>query len=114
MSAQLERGVTATVMRALPPRHQAWTMDPKGQAVVISKAARKALSALQAMQRTRVSRANQSLGNDPRPQGVTKLSGAELYRIRVGDLRVVYAIDDTIRVVSVTSVGHRRDIYRNV
>jgi mRNA interferase RelE/StbE len=82
--------------------------------VVIGKAARKALSALQAVQRARISKAIHSLGNNPRPQGVTKLAGAELYRIRVGDYRVVYAIDDTIRVVSVTNVGHRRDIYRNV
>jgi mRNA interferase RelE/StbE len=66
------------------------------------------------MQRTRISKAIHLLGSEPRPRGVTKLTGAELYRIHVGDYRVVYAIDDTIRVVSVTSVGHRRDIYRNV
>ncbi|MBI4449655.1 type II toxin-antitoxin system RelE/ParE family toxin [Candidatus Uhrbacteria bacterium] len=54
-----------------------------------------------------------ALALDPRPQDkVKKLKGAEtLYRIRVGDYRVVYAVDDTARVVTVTRVQHRREVY---
>jgi mRNA interferase RelE/StbE len=52
------------------------------------------------------------LAEDPRPQGAKKLSGEkDIWRIRVGDYRVLYAIDDGIRVVEVRKVGHRKDIY---
>ena len=81
--------------------------------VVVARAAAKALAGLQPKLRTRISAAVQSLGNDPRPHGCTKLTGVELYRIRVGDYRVLYRVADTVRVVNVTSVGHRREIYRS-
>ena len=48
----------------------------------------------------------------PRPQGVEKLSGQEKYRIRQGDHRVLYSIDDTAETVTVVQIGHRRDMYR--
>ncbi len=41
-----------------------------------------------------------------------KLTGREGWRIRVGQYRVIYEIEDVIRVVTVLDVGHRRDIYR--
>ena len=54
-----------------------------------------------------------ALGQEPRPHGVRKLSGEEeLYRIRVGDYRVIYAIEDDALIVLVVAVGDRRDIYR--
>ncbi|MDY7013705.1 MAG: type II toxin-antitoxin system RelE/ParE family toxin [Cyanobacteriota bacterium] len=50
----------------------------------------------------------------PRPDGVTKLKGDEdLYRIRVGDYRVVYEIDDAEKALRITRVRHRRDVYRS-
>jgi mRNA interferase RelE/StbE len=55
-----------------------------------------------------------ALGADPRPAGTQKLSGAERYRIRVGDYRIVYKISDTSRVVTVTHIGHRREVYRKL
>ena len=52
------------------------------------------------------------LAADPRPSGCRKLRGyKDLWRIRVGDYRVVYIIDDDRKMVSVTRVAHRRDVY---
>jgi len=57
----------------------------------------------------------QNLAQNPRPPGVEKLSGtAEKYRIRQGDYRVVYEIDDKALTVSIVKIGHRKDIYRRV
>ena len=53
------------------------------------------------------------LSENPRPQGVVKLSGEEsLYRVRGGDYRAVYEIRDNQLLILVVKVGHRRDIYR--
>jgi mRNA interferase RelE/StbE len=55
----------------------------------------------------------EGLAHDPRPHGVKKLSGADrTYRIRVGDYRVVYEIEDDLLLVLVIRVAHRRDVYR--
>ena len=53
-----------------------------------------------------------ALAKDPRPAGSQKLSGEELYRVRQGDYRIVYSIDDDILLVVVIKIGHRRDVYR--
>ena len=51
---------------------------------------------------------------NPRPKGVEKLRGTELWRIRVGDYRLVYQISDETRKIIVVRVGHRRDVYRGI
>lgn len=48
----------------------------------------------------------------PRPHGCQKLSSTDFYRIRQGDYRVLYAIDDLERVVEIIKIGHRREVYR--
>jgi mRNA interferase RelE/StbE len=53
-----------------------------------------------------------SLKDDPRPTGVEKLSGDEKYRIRQGNYRILYMIEDEIITVTIVEVGHRRDVYR--
>lgn len=53
-----------------------------------------------------------ALADDPRPMGCEKLSGQERYRIRQGDYRVVYEIQDVRLIVLVVKVAHRRDVYR--
>lgn len=53
-----------------------------------------------------------SLIEDPRPVGAEKLSGDEKYRIRQGNYRILYTIEDEIITVTIVKVGHRRDIYR--
>ncbi|MBI3553195.1 MAG: type II toxin-antitoxin system RelE/ParE family toxin [Elusimicrobia bacterium] len=52
------------------------------------------------------------LAADPRPPGAKKLAGVDGYRIRKGDYRVLYKIDDKNRLVRVFRVGHRREVYR--
>lgn len=52
------------------------------------------------------------LANNPRPYGYKKLKGEDAYRIRVGDYRVIYEIEDDKIIVTVVSVGHRKDIYK--
>ena len=52
------------------------------------------------------------LAGNPRPYGYKKLKGEDAYRIRVGDYRVIYEIDDGKIIVTVVSVGHRKDIYK--
>jgi mRNA interferase RelE/StbE len=53
-----------------------------------------------------------SLAADPRPQGCEKLTGRDRYRLRQGRYRIVYAIQDEERTVTVVKIGHRKDIYR--
>jgi mRNA interferase RelE/StbE len=54
----------------------------------------------------------EGLAANPRPSGCRKLRGyKDLWRIRVGHYRVVYIIDDDRKVVSVTRIAHRRDVY---
>ena len=55
----------------------------------------------------------QGLVTDPRPLGSEKLSGEEKYRLRQGDYRVLYFIDDTGKTVTIVKIGRRRDIYRS-
>ena len=54
----------------------------------------------------------QSLSEDPRPAGCEKLSTQERYRIRQGNYRIVYEIEDHRLVVMIVRIGHRRDVYR--
>jgi mRNA interferase RelE/StbE len=62
---------------------------------------------------SRIAEAILKLEDDPRPRGCRKLRGLEGWRIRVGDWRVIYHIDDEERVVAVVAIRHRReDTYR--
>jgi mRNA interferase RelE/StbE len=55
------------------------------------------------------------LADNPRPHGFTPLEGHEkLYRIRVGDYRIVYRIDDVRELVEIALVAHRREVYRDL
>lgn len=55
-----------------------------------------------------------ALSEDPRPHGSQKLAGIDAYRLRVGDHRVMYQIDDRTHRISVTRVRHRREVYRKL
>lgn len=52
------------------------------------------------------------LAENPRPPGSERIQGQDLYRVRVGDYRVVYEVRDQVLVVLITKVGHRREVYR--
>lgn len=54
----------------------------------------------------------EALGKNPRPQGAIKLSAEEGHRVRMGSYRVLYRIDDRMKVVFVYRVKHRREAYR--
>ena len=82
-------------------------------AVVFARSARKELQSLDPQVARRILKSIEALVADPRPSGVVKLEGAhDLWRIRVGDWRVVYRIFDAQRLVDVVAVRHRRDAYR--
>lgn len=53
-----------------------------------------------------------NLAEDPRPAGCEKLSDQEKYRVRQGNYRIIYSIQDTELTVWVVKVGHRREVYR--
>lgn len=53
-----------------------------------------------------------SLANNPRPAGSKKLTNQEKYRIRIGNYRVLYYIEDEILTIFIIKVGHRKEIYR--
>ena len=80
--------------------------------LLIKPSAVKELEAVPAKDRRKVAAKIQALAADPRPHGSEKLSGQERYRLRQGDYRVVYAIDDDEGTVLVVKIGNRRDIYR--
>ncbi len=81
--------------------------------VVVERSAEKDLKRLSAEMVSRVAPAIRGLAANPRPVGSRKLSGTESdWRIRVGDYRVIYEIADTIRVVRIQRVRHRREAYR--
>jgi mRNA interferase RelE/StbE len=60
----------------------------------------------------RILKRMRSLCDDPRAPGCEKLGGQDLYRVRQGVYRIVYAIDDTSVIVEVVRVGHRGEVYR--
>lgn len=53
-----------------------------------------------------------SLEDNPRPFGYKKLKETEYYRLRSGDYRVIYSIDDKVKTINVLSIAHRKDVYR--
>ena len=76
---------------------------------------RKALRQLDATARKDVLAVMRALADDPRPHGVEPVKGHRPYlRVRTGDYRVIYAVDDAARVVTVAVVGNRREVYRNL
>ena len=60
----------------------------------------------------RVRRALHLLAENPRPPGCLRLTGRQAWRIRAGDYRIIYEIDDARHTVTVVDIGHRGDIYR--
>ena len=78
----------------------------------IKRSAAKELAEVPSKDRGRIVARIQALADDPRPSGAEKLSGQERYRIRQGDYRIPYEIEDRILRVMVVKTGHRRDVYR--
>ena len=86
----------------------AYTVDARSRV-------RKALRQLDPKIRGDVLAKMRALATDPRPAGAEALQGHPPWlRIRVGDYRIIYAIDDQARIITVATVGHRREIYRRL
>lgn len=74
---------------------------------------RKDLRALDDRTRRRIFRAIMALEVNPRPSGAKKLRGeSDLWRVRVGNYRILYSVEEARLVVLVVKVGHRREVYR--
>lgn len=80
--------------------------------LLIKPSAAKELEGLPLRDRRRAVSRIRALGVEPRPVGVEKLSGQEKYRIRQGDYRILYLIDDTEASVTVVRIAHRSQAYR--
>jgi mRNA interferase RelE/StbE len=79
--------------------------------VLILRRAQKELADLPKANYVRVRDAVAALADDPRPMGCKKLVGRDGWRIRSGDYRVIYEVDDAEEKITVLHIGHRRDIY---
>ena len=81
--------------------------------VTFTRSARKELETLDASMTNRVFSSIETLAREPRPRGCHKLHAEEdLWRIRVGEYRVIYAIHDKEQVVDIVAVRHRSRAYR--
>ncbi|HIJ51900.1 MAG TPA: type II toxin-antitoxin system RelE/ParE family toxin [Planctomycetes bacterium] len=80
--------------------------------ITIKKSAAKELSDIPKKDLPKIVKRIQSLAQNPRPHGSQKLSGQEQYRIRQGDYRIVYSVNDKVLAVDVFKIGHRREVYR--
>ena len=81
--------------------------------IIISKNAIKDMAHLLTKVTIQIGNAIDKLADNPRPTGCKKLKGEKEYmwRIRVGDYRVLYTIEEKISVVDVRKIGHRKNIY---
>jgi mRNA interferase RelE/StbE len=79
--------------------------------IEVRPAAMRALRKLDPEVRPRIQGAIALLAHDPRPPSARALRGRPGFRVRVGDYRVIYTIDDAVFVVVVVALGHRREVY---
>ena len=84
--------------------------------IIFDKSAEKDLDNLPNEAVRRVAKVINKLSSDPRPPGFKKLktSDENLYRVRSGDYRIVYAIAEEIKIINIRRIRHRKDIYRNL
>ena len=80
--------------------------------LLILRRAQRELGDLPSDKYARLKEAILALAADPRPKHAAKLVSRDGWRLRIGDYRVIYEIDDQERTVTVLHVGHRRDVYR--
>jgi mRNA interferase RelE/StbE len=81
--------------------------------ILFARAARKELELLDNNSVNRILSKIESLSDNPRPMGCEKLKGEEnLWRIRIGNYRVIYSIDDKAHIIDIGVIRHRKDAYR--
>jgi mRNA interferase RelE/StbE len=84
-------------------------------AVSFRRSAEKDLQKLDDVLQDRVIQAVEGLADNPRPIGSRKLQVRrdDIFRIRIGDYRVIYALDDAAKLITIERVRHRREVYRD-
>jgi mRNA interferase RelE/StbE len=83
--------------------------------IEIRPRARRSLRQFDTPARKAIASAIDGLASEPRPVGVMALKGHRPWlRMRVGDYRIIYAVDDRARLVTVAAIGHRREVYRDL
>lgn len=98
-----------------PPEISKPESTPVPYRIVIIPAAVRQLAKLPAEARRQVGRKIDTLAANPRPRGVEKLSGEDdLYRVRTGNYRILYQIQDAILTITVVKTGDRKDVYRQL
>jgi mRNA interferase RelE/StbE len=85
-----------------------------GYRVELRPAAQRELNRIPASDARRILSKITALAEEPFPPGVKKLAGTDWYRIRIGDYRVVYALEKERLLVLVIRIGHRREVYRSL
>ncbi|MGH9786329.1 MAG: type II toxin-antitoxin system RelE family toxin [Terriglobia bacterium] len=80
--------------------------------LLVKPSAKKELELLDDANLRRVDAAIMQLVENPRRHGTKKLTGMPLYRLRIGQYRVVYEVDDARSQITVITIGHRREVYR--
>ena len=79
--------------------------------IEIAPAAERQIRKLEATVRRRILDKIGTLGSNPRPAGVEKLTDTGVYRVRVGDYRIIYDIEDKVTTVLILKVGDRKEVY---
>ena len=80
--------------------------------VILPKRVQKELDRLPSVIHDRIIATATKLEENPRPSGCLKLGGRNAWRIRVGEYRIIYEIDDAKQLVVVTTIAHRKEVYR--
>jgi mRNA interferase RelE/StbE len=80
--------------------------------IVIERTARKDIEKINKAEQILIIQAIAELADEPRPTGCKKLKGRTAWRIRIGNYRVIYEIEDDLLIVTVITAGHRRDVYK--
>jgi mRNA interferase RelE/StbE len=74
---------------------------------------RKQLATIPSRSRVRIHEKMKSLAKQPRPKSCEKLHMVDTYRLRIGDYRIIYRVDDKNFIVTIDAIGHRSQIYRH-
>lgn len=83
-----------------------------GYSLFFKESVRKDLDSIPKSDLQRIMARIASLADNPRPPGSEKLSGEEKYRVRQGNYRIIYAIEDSRLIIMIVKVGHRREVYQ--
>ena len=84
--------------------------------IVFKRQAQKELNKISNPYALKIALAINELSNNPRPAGCKKLNvpDVNLWRIQSGDYRIIYSIEDVVKIIEVIRIGHRGDVYQNL